>query len=96
MDMKNNVKYLYSEAHNLGTPDEYQRFYVVLRDESQRRHEVTERLYSAMREMFRPYEIESDASGGTYAETERQAQLAQAARDAEDTQEAFLAGTGRM
>jgi hypothetical protein len=92
--MKNNVQYLYWETQNAGTDAEYEKYYCKLY--SGETHEITGGLYDVLRVSFKPYEIESDDSGATYARSEADAARANEARAIVDTQDAFLAMTGRI
>lgn len=83
-----NVKSQYIERNNIGTVDEYDRYYVTLYPNQV--HEVTERLYYRNIELLRPYIIWRDADRLLYFAPDQD----QAAID--DTQAGFLMGTGRM
>jgi len=87
--MKNNVQYLYW-LNDGGTARHYVKLF------SGETHEVTELLYDTLRQSCKPYEIESDFSGATYASSELEASRANEAREIVDTQDAFLAMTGRI
>jgi hypothetical protein len=89
--MKNNVQYIYWLNDSSGP-----RYYVVLRNERNTRHEVTESFYNTLAALLKPYEIERDFSGATYAETEVEAAAKHLAEAIVETQDAFLSMTGRI